>query len=54
MGTEEPVHGNTSVVTSMLYKNCNHFKNLKFVDNIPCIATLDDDLLAFWAISDMK
>ena len=48
------MHGNTSVVTSMLYINCNHFKDLKFVDNIPCIATLDDDLVVFQAISDMK
>ena len=46
MGTEESAPGSTSVVTSTLYKNCNHVKDLKFVDNIPCIiATLNDALV---------
>ena len=46
MGTEESAPGSTPVVTSTSYKNCNHVKDLKFVDNIPCIvATLDDALI---------
>ena len=46
MGTEESAPGSTSVVTSIPYKNCNHVKDLKFVDNVPCVvATLDDALV---------
>jgi hypothetical protein len=44
------VPGSTSVVTSMPYKNCNHVKDIKFAVNIPCIATLDDDLVVFWVL----
>ena len=51
MGTEESALGSTSVVTSTPYKNCNHVKDLKFVDNIPCIvATLDDALVVLQAL----
>jgi hypothetical protein len=46
VGTEESAPGSTSVVTSIPYKNCNHVKDLKFVDNVPCVvATLDDALV---------
>ena len=60
VGTEEPAPGNTFVVTSMPYNDCNHFKNVKFVDNIPCVKVPDDDLVVFRvvvqeaAISDMQ
>jgi len=51
VGTEESAPGSTSVVTSTPYKNCNHVKDLKFVDNIPCIvATLDDALVVLRAL----
>jgi hypothetical protein len=45
VGTEESAPGSTSIVTSIPY-NCNHVKDLKFVDNIPCVAaTLDGALV---------
>jgi hypothetical protein len=47
VGTEEPAPGNTFVVVSMSSNNCNHFKNIQFVDNIPCIEAPDDDLVVF-------
>ena len=45
MGTEDPEPGNTFVVASTPYNNCDHFEIVKFLNNIPCVDVADDDLV---------
>ena len=52
VGTEEPASGNTFVATSMPYNNCNHSKNVKFVNSIPCVDTPADDLVVFRVVRE--
>jgi hypothetical protein len=50
VGTKEPAPGNTFVVVSTSYNNCNYFKNIQFVDNIPCVEASDDDSVVFQVV----